>query len=1135
LTPEPSVNAAQDSRHGRDAFVDRVSQFAELKAAVDEALAGRGRLFTLSGEPGVGKSRLSREATAYAEARGARALWGRCWDHGGAPPYWPWMQVVRGLTDSAEPAALAAWLGAGAAEIAQIAPELREKLGHLPAPPSAELTQPEMARFRLFDSVVSFLRKAADAQPLLIVLDDLHAADPTSLTLLVALARQVRAMRAVVIATYREVEVKHQAELRALISDAEREGTPFALRGLEAADIHEFLERVQGVSASDPLVEQLREITEGNLFFLHEVVRQMTSQGHIDGDHAVNAKRLGVTRGVSDFIKRLAQPLSKEARSALDVASVIGREFSVDALAGAGGKPPDDLVELLDEAISLELIDEAPGAPGRYTFRHALIREALYDALPAATRRRLHRVIAEAVRAMRAPVEPAAEIAYHYCQAGSAETAELAIEYSRQASRVAGKQLAYEEAASHLRNAIEALHLRRKGGERLHAELLCELGGAQVRSGDLAEGRRTCLSAAELARQADEPELFAHAIVTAGRGVSNSGVTDEALVRLLNEALERLGEADSPLRAQALARVGVELYWSDQKQSVALCQQAAEMARRLDDPHTTIIALWGRHLSRRDPDGLAQRLDDGREVIEIAERENERDFALEARFYRLADLIEAGEIEAFERGVREYLAAEAQLRDRFKRGLILQAMQALMSGRLPEAGALAQQAFVAGQQSGRPLALNSFLVQHGHAMWELGRLGELEAPLKAFVAQNPLIVFGRIGLHMALLQLGRVDEARAQFESLARNEFQSVPRDWNWIPSMFILAEHCAELGAVRHAGTLYRLLSPYATRNAVLGNAHTYGSVAYALGRLAALLGRENEAEAHFESALAANRRNRNQVWAAHAQFELASILVRREGEARDRGERLLEAVSRQADASDFVRLKRKLERHARGETVAGALLPTSVDVAPYEDAPSHGAGHGAARDALETLAASIGSRVRNLGAMASIDGAVTILFSDVEDSTSLYDRLGDQRAVDLIRMHNDIFRREVAAHRGHEVKSLGDGFMIAFSSAQRAALCAMAVQRAFRVYSESHPDAPMRVRIGLHVGPAIEGSSDLFGRSVVVASRIAGIARGGQIVASSALRDLLANAGDVRFAPLGERQLKGLTASYALFEVAW
>jgi class 3 adenylate cyclase len=555
------------------------------------------------------------------------------------------------------------------------------------------------------------------------------------------------------------------------------------------------------------------------------------------------------------------------------------------------------------------------------------------------------------------------------------------------------------------------------------------------------------------------------------------------------------------------------------------------MAGRLNDPRTTIRALWGRHLSRRDPDGLQQRLADGGEAIKIAERENERDFALEARFYRLADLIEAGEIDEFEKGVREYLAAEAQLRDRFKRGLILQALQALMGGRLPEAGALAQQAFVAGQQSGRPLALNTFLVQHGNVMWELGRLGELEAPLRSFVAQNPLIVFGGVGLQMSLLQLGRIDEAAAEFERLARDDFHHVARDWNWLPSMFMLADNCVELGALRHAEALYLQLSPYAARNAVLGNAHSYGSVAYALGRLAELRGRNQDAEAHFEAALAANRRNRNLLFSAHAQFELGRILARRGGEAGERGERLLEAVRRQAEASDFIRLKTKLDRHARGESVEGAALAAIKRTRDEEASLSAQVPQGT--EALEALAASVMSRARNLGAFASVDGQVTILFSDLEDSSSLYDKLGDKRAHEIVSIHNEIFRREVAAHRGHEVKSLGDGFMIAFSSARRAALCAIAVQRAFKAYSEAHTDAPMRVRIGLHVGEAIDESSDLFGRSVIMASRIAGVARGDQIVASTALKDLLARENDVRFASLGERQLKGLAGTHALFEL--
>jgi predicted ATPase len=189
-----------------------------------------------------------------------------------------------------------------------------------------------MARFRLFDSVVTFLRRASEAQPLLIVLDDLHAADPTTLMLLVALARQIQGMRATVVGTYREVEVRHQTELATLISAAEREGTVFPLRGFGPADIQEFLERAWGVSAAKTLVDQLSEITEGNLFFLHAVVRQLTADGPIERNAPINRRRLGVTRGVSDFIKNLARPLPEGTRKALDLASVIGREFALDTL-----------------------------------------------------------------------------------------------------------------------------------------------------------------------------------------------------------------------------------------------------------------------------------------------------------------------------------------------------------------------------------------------------------------------------------------------------------------------------------------------------------------------------------------------------------------------------------------------------------------------------------------------------------------------------------------------------------------------------------------------------------------------------------------------------------------------------------
>ena len=851
---------------------------------------------------------------------------------------------------------------------------------------------------------------------------------------------------------------------------------------------------------------------------------------------------LNIPRGVSEFIKRLTQPLPEEARQTLDVASVLGREFSLNALAAATGKPPDALIDLLDRAVALELIGETRG-PGRYSFRHALIREALYDALPAARRRALHRAAAEAIRAQNAESPPFAEIAFHYCRSASPADAELAADYSRQAARAAERQLAYEEAAQHLRNAIDALALKPDGDDSLKAELMCELGEAQARTGDFAEARKTCLEAIELARRANRPEPFARAAVTAGRGVSNSGETDPELVRLLNEALERLGDADSPLRGQALARLGIELYWADRERSVASMpggRRDGAAARRPAHAHRRAV---GPAPFFRNPDSLEQRLADGREAIAVAERARERDFALEARFYRVTDLVEAGDIAGADLGLREYLIAEAELKDRFKRGLLLQGMRALMDGRLAEAASLAQQAFIAGQQSGRPLTLNAFLVQHGNAMWELGRLGELEPQQRAYVAQNPLIVFGRCGLQLILVQLGRLEEARTEFENLARDEFAQVPRDWNWLASMFVLADICVDLGEAKHAEVLYRLLAPYSARNAMLGWYHTYGSIAFALGRLAALLGRFDEAKAHFETALAANARIRATVALAHTECELAKLLLARaQGDDAERASALIASARRTAEGLNLVRVKLRLERLGADRpapahrepvaAIAGGLAESGAKV----EAPSLGGARIEPDDAgLDRVAASALSHSDEVRALPSLDGTVTMMFSDIVESTALYEKLGDLRGSELIRTHNEIFRREVAAHRGHEVQTFGDSFMIAFSSVRRAVLCAIALQRAFAAYSASHPDQPIRVRIGLHVGEAVRESTDFFGKAVILAARISALAQGGQILVSSTLHDVAASAGDLRFAPAGERPLKGLAGTHRLYELIW
>src|ERR1700694_3885708 len=317
----------QESAYKTGAIVDRVRELTELRAGLDGALAGRGRLFTIAGEPGIGKSRLADEAAIYAGARGALALWGRCLEGGGAPAGGWWVRFVRATHNAGEPALVSNWMGPGAAEIAQIIPELRNHMIGLPDLPSASLALPEQARFRLFDSPASFRRKAADAQPLLIVLEDLHAADRTSLLMLIALSKDIRSTRAMVIGTYREVEIKHSPERAALIAEAEREGVLLRLRGFGEADIGEFIERVWGISATTALINLLHDTTEGNPFFLSETLRLMAAEGQLAGDTSTVPRRLRIPSGVRESIKRLTEPLGEDARSILSIASVIGREF----------------------------------------------------------------------------------------------------------------------------------------------------------------------------------------------------------------------------------------------------------------------------------------------------------------------------------------------------------------------------------------------------------------------------------------------------------------------------------------------------------------------------------------------------------------------------------------------------------------------------------------------------------------------------------------------------------------------------------------------------------------------------------------------------------------------------------------
>ncbi len=462
----PSDREAQvlDSLAG-GVFVGRQSEMGELKAALEDALSGRGRLVTLVGEPGIGKTRIAQELATYAGLRQCQMLWGRCYEGVGAPAYWPWVQAIRSYVREQDPQELRSVMGAGAADIAEIVSDITEVLPDVKPPPQLE---PEQARFRLFDSITAFLKGAGRRQPLVLILEDLHWADRESLLLLEFVTRELANARLLVIGTYRDVEVSRGHPLSQTLGELTRERLfqRILLRGLSQEDVGRFIELVSGAKPPRNMIEAVYRQTEGNPLFVTEIVRLLVQEGVLTGDHSTDPRREGTTdtwsvripEGVREVIGRRLDRLSERCNQILTIASVIGREFSIDQL-----KPliddltEDRLMEVLEEALAARVIEELPRSVGRYQFTHALIQETLAEELSATRRVRLHARIAEALEALYGDQAEAhaSELAHHYAEAQTVLGAEKLVMYSLMAGERAQASYAWREGPDPFPDGLE--------------------------------------------------------------------------------------------------------------------------------------------------------------------------------------------------------------------------------------------------------------------------------------------------------------------------------------------------------------------------------------------------------------------------------------------------------------------------------------------------------------------------------------------------------------------------------------------------------------------------------------------------------------------------------------------------------
>jgi class 3 adenylate cyclase len=704
---------------------------------------------------------------------------------------------------------------------------------------------------------------------------------------------------------------------------------------------------------------------------------------------------------------------------------------------------------------------------------------------------------------------------------------------------------------------VQALDLQATVDEALKCDLLMETGQAQHGSGDQAGGQATFLKAIEAARRLQDSQRLAQAAL--GYALPYSvGNVDETVVSVLREALAAMPEEDSALRARLTGRLGREMYFGSLDDNARLTSGGIEMARRVGDKQALAEALWN-HLwgSTAMLEGAEQRLPLAKEMILLAEEANDRQMAITGRWSVIATTVILGDMAAAN-GLIDELARvteETRMPVYTWQLELLRGMQAMFSGTVAEAEERAQSALAIGQRATPDIAMQMFGAQIYAIRREQGRLAEMEAGIKGFAQMYPAVPSWRTALGFGYAELGRIEEARAELDALAKDDFAIFPRDGNWPIGMALLGETAAVVDDKERSAYLYDQLLPVADKCILVGAAvDCYGPTHRLLGRLATTLERWDDAERHFEDAMKMNARmgaGRFSGWAFH---QYAEMLL-----CRDRGGDRTKALSLLSQALDVAErlgmtalLERSLKLKLKAQGVDLSDMGSSIDTV--------------AREAL--------AEQPDLKKHAAPDGTVTIMFSDIEGSTAMADRLGDSSFMDVLREHNAIIREQVKAHGGFEVKSEGDGFMVAFQSAGKALACASAIQKALATRNarvgappvdgggeggaapgarNAHVGAPpgdgggeggaapgvgegerVMVRIGLHAGEVIKEGQDFFGRNVIMAARVASQAQGGEILASGVLKALL-QGSDVTWGGSRTVSLKGLSGEHEIWAVEW
>ncbi|MFK7916903.1 MAG: AAA family ATPase [Ilumatobacter sp.] len=870
-------------------FAGRDDERTVLENACKEVAAtGQRQLVLISGEAGIGKTTLCSLVATAAHRDGAVVLYGRC-DDELSIPYQPWQEVFSGLQR----------------DMPEAIETRHSALVPLLGGTGADEMDSDSARFALYSAVIEVLDTVcADGRLTLIVLDDLHWADVQTLALLRHLMQSALTTPVLVVGTFRDTDINAAHPLAALLAQAHREPgtTRLALERLGDGELLTLLENLAGHEMDDDgiaLRDALLAETEGNPFFVNEILRHLTETGAI-GQHddgrwitPTDLQAQGLPVSVREVISRRVERLGPEARTALDTASIIGREFELGLLAELLGEGPASVFGRLTPAVDNSLVSDSGG---RFEFSHALVAHALYSELSPTARALGHEAVAVALeqRISADSNDGASQIAHHWMRAIGPHSQARAAEFAQRAGDQALLHLAPDDAVTWYRHALDSIPA---GDTTQRCEVLVGLGTAQRQAG-YSDHRETLLTASQIATDLGDDDLLVRAALANNRGEASSvGEIDDERIDVLRRAIEvRPDGADAALLQAILS---IEMFDGPDGSTRAAASRAMQLARQVGDDRVMVRVVRLAESSLRTPDELERREAWLREGVEAAERTGDPLLRGTMAMSHHEISLELGDRDAMnhERRIRHEFAQRSP--EPFVRWTNEQTRwtHLFLDGELDEAEALANQSLEYALSTEQPEAIFAYAGQIFQVRRAQGRLHEVAEQFDELAAENSSIQVFKSGHAFMCCEVGREDDARASAcdIDLSRGD---APQFWS--TTLMNWSEVCHTLSLPEPAGRIAELLDPWRHRVASTG-ATTEGSIAHGVGRALATAGRIDDAAAAYEQALIVNAGLRAPLFVARTQLAYAELLADIEP---DRAKALVTEALTAADRFGFTRV---------------------------------------------------------------------------------------------------------------------------------------------------------------------------------------------------------------------------------------